>query len=495
MSFYSDSYDGQWMAETSLIKELIPHIDATYRTMASRHGRAIQGMSMGGFGALKLALKYPELFSSVVAFAGGYRSAEGIQADEVSREILRRVFGGDVQRFRANHPASIARTNAQAVRDRVAIKMLVGLDDYLLENNRSMHATLTEFNLPHEYWEIPGIKHDLPRLSAWLGAEGLEFAARHFTGTSPERRPAVTEDTGAVAFEKETVVYREVGPLAIKADVYHYPDTKTRPVVVSLHGGALIMGHRENLTTGVRAFALTNGYVLVSFDYRLAPETHLPTIIEDIEDAFRWLRSEGPKRFHIDPERVAVTGGSAGGYLTLVTGYRVQPPPRVLLAFYGYGDLIGEWYSSPSPHPRHNARKISPEEAWRQVSGPLVADARDRNGDGGIFYNFCRQSGQWPKAISGWDPGREAQKFFPYMPLKNVTKAYPPTALIHGTADTDVPFQQSQLMTQELQGHGVPFQFHPIAQAEHGLAGGDPAEIKEADRKAFEFVKLYLERP
>jgi dipeptidyl aminopeptidase/acylaminoacyl peptidase len=81
------------------------------------------------------------------------------------------------------------------------------------------------------------------------------------------------------------------------------------------------------------------------------------------------------------------------------------------------------------------------------------------------------------------------------MPLKNVTKAYPPTALIHGTADTDVPFQQSQLMTQELQGHGVPFQFHPIAQAEHGLAGGDPAEIKEAERKAFEFVKLYLERP
>ena len=98
-------------------------------------------------------------------------------------------------------------------------------------------------------------------------------------------------------------------------------------------------------------------------------------------------------------------------------------------------------------------------------------------------------------AISGWDPGREAQRFFPYMPLKNVTAAYPPTALIHGTADTDVPFQQSQLMAQELQRHGVAFQFHPIAQAEHGLAGGNPKEVKEAERKAFEFVKLYLERP
>jgi endo-1,4-beta-xylanase len=179
-SFYSDSFDGQWLAETTIIKELIPHIDMTYRTVANRSGRAIQGMSMGGFGALKLALKYPELFSSVVAFAGGYRSAEGIQADTVSREILKRVFGGDTQQFMANHPATIAKGNATAVRNHVGIRLLVGLDDYLLENNRSMHSTLTELNLVHEYWEIPGIKHDLPRLSAWIGSDGLQFAVRHF---------------------------------------------------------------------------------------------------------------------------------------------------------------------------------------------------------------------------------------------------------------------------------------------------------------------------
>jgi S-formylglutathione hydrolase FrmB len=181
MSFYSDSSDGQWLAETTIIKELIPFIDTNYRTIADRSGRAIQGMSMGGFGALKLALQYPELFSSVVAFAGGYRSAEGIQADEISREILKHVFGGDTGRFMANHPASIAKANADSVRNRLAIKLLVGLDDYLLENNRAMHATLTELNLVHEYWEIPGIKHDLPRLSAWLGSDGLQFAARHFS--------------------------------------------------------------------------------------------------------------------------------------------------------------------------------------------------------------------------------------------------------------------------------------------------------------------------
>ena len=89
-------------------------------------------------------------------------------------------------------------------------------------------------------------------------------------------------------FEKETLTYKEVGPLSIKADVYHYNDAGVRPVVVSLHGGALMMGHRENFSGPVKNFALTNGYVLVSFDYRLAPETKLPAIIEDVEDAFRW---------------------------------------------------------------------------------------------------------------------------------------------------------------------------------------------------------------
>jgi len=113
--------------------------------------------------------------------------------------------------------------------------------------------------------------------------------------------------TAADQTKKQTVDYKQAGSLEIKADVYHYADSKVRPTVVLLHGGALIMGHRENLSNAVKDFAFTNGYVLVSFDYRLAPETKLPAIIEDIEDALRWLRREGPKRFHLDPERIAVT--------------------------------------------------------------------------------------------------------------------------------------------------------------------------------------------
>lgn len=295
--------------------------------------------------------------------------------------------------------------------------------------------------------------------------------------------------------EKQTVVYKQAGGLDIKADVYAYGDAKTRPVVVWLHGGALINGHRESVSAVVRDFAFANGFVLVSFDYRLAPETKLPAIIEDVEDAMRWLGSEGARRYHLDAARIAVTGGSAGGYLTLVTGHRVRPRPRVLLSFWGYGDLVGDWYGTPSPHPRHNQEKITAAEAWRQAEGPAVADSRERKGDGAKFYNFCRQTGQWPKAVSGWDPQREPEKFFPFMPLKNVTADYPPTVLIHGTADTDVPFAQSQMMADEFERHGVAFQFHRITGGEHGLAGADRKEIEEANRRALEFLKLHLESP
>ena len=84
-----------------------------------------------------------------------------------------------------------------------------------------------------------------------------------------------------------------------------------------------------------RPFSLrvaATGFVIVSIDYRLAPETKLPAIIEDVQDAWRWLRQEGPKRFGIDPERMAAAGGSAGGYLTLMTGFCLKPRPRALVS-------------------------------------------------------------------------------------------------------------------------------------------------------------------
>ena len=302
--------------------------------------------------------------------------------------------------------------------------------------------------------------------------------------------------SGSISAEKpklKTYCYKQVGNLEIKADVYQYADQKVRPAVVWIHGGALINGHRAGISGRVRKMAFDNDYVLVSIDYRLAPETKLPGIIEDIEDAFKWLRKDGPRLFHIDPDRIAVTGGSAGGCLTLTAGYRVKPRPQVLVAFWGYGDLVGDWYSKPSPHPRHQRVKMSREEAWKQVSGPPISDSRKRKGNGGAFYQHCRQHGTWPTAVTGWDPIKEAKKFDPFMAVKNVDKDYPPTALIHGTADTDVPYEQSVMMAEQFKKHGITHEFHSIKDGEHGLGGGDPKAIDAAYKAAFEFLKKRLE--
>ena len=117
---------------------------------------------------------------------------------------------------------------------------------------------------------------------------------------------------------------------------------------------------------------------------------------------------------------------------------------------------------------------MSKEEAYRQVSGPPISDSRDRKGNSSIFYQYCRQHGLWPKGVSGWDPHSEVEKFVPYLPVRNVTKDYPPTMLIHGTNDTDVPYEQSVMMAQQFREHGVEHKLVAIPGGKHGLGGGDP---------------------
>ncbi|MSU64604.1 MAG: alpha/beta hydrolase [Opitutus sp.] len=296
----------------------------------------------------------------------------------------------------------------------------------------------------------------------------------------------------------KTYVYKRVGSLEIKADVLPAPKfAGLRPVVVWIHGGALINGNRE------RDFYEENGgwlgqlhakhgVVLITIDYRLAPETPLPAIIGDIEDAFRWVREKGPELFHADPARIAVTGSSAGGYLSLVTGFRVRPAPVAIVSLWGYGDLVGAWYTEPSPHARHHELNPTAAEAWRQVSGPAIANAADRKGNGSAFYQYTRQHGIWPWAVSGLNPWLNPAAFYPFMPLQHVTPAFPPTLLVHGQSDTDVPHELSVLMAAEFRRHGVEHGFISIPGAEHGLREAEPKVIDKAYRDAAEFLARHL---
>lgn len=292
----------------------------------------------------------------------------------------------------------------------------------------------------------------------------------------------------------ETYVYKSVAGLEVLADVHRSADNSVRPVAVWIHGGALIMGRRESLPGLLQNKLIEAGFVVISIDYRLAPESKLAAIVEDVEDALSWVRSRGPALFRGDGDRVVVLGSSAGGYLTLLTGHRVRPRPAALVAFWGYGDLIGPWYSTPSPHARHHRLVMTREEALAQVSGPPISNSADRKGDGGAFYQHCRQHGIWPKEVSGWDPNLEAEKFEPYMPLRNVTPDSPPTMLVHGTSDTDVPYEQSALMAEQFRHHGVRHQLLTFEGAEHGLGGWGSSDLNRAYAAAVRFLEAHVAR-
>src|SRR5438552_7554585 len=103
----------------------------------------------------------------------------------------------------------------------------------------------------------------------------------------------------------KTYAFKKVGDLEIKADVYQPVADKNCPVVIWIHGGALIMGDRKGIDGDLRNMLLKAGYAVVSIDYRLAPETKLPAILEDVQDGCHWVREQGPDLFHINPDRIA----------------------------------------------------------------------------------------------------------------------------------------------------------------------------------------------
>ena len=150
-------------------------------------------------------------------------------------------------------------------------------------------------------------------------------------------------------YTKDTYTYKTVDEHEIPVDVYRYPGDDVRPALIWIHGGALIFGTRNWLPSAQLEKYLQAGYTVISIDYRLAPETKLAAIVEDITDAYAWVRANGPDLFKIDPDRIAVVGHSAGGYLTLMAGLRLRPRPKALVSFYGYGDITGPWYSRPDP--------------------------------------------------------------------------------------------------------------------------------------------------
>ena len=141
-SMYCDSKDGRTPMETLIVKELVPNVDAGFRTITNREGRLLEGFSMGGYGAARLGFKYHDLFGSISILAGGPLDLElkGPRATANPKErerILQTAFGGDLEYFKAQSPWMLAEQNADAIRSNTRIRMATGESDSTLKPTAS----------------------------------------------------------------------------------------------------------------------------------------------------------------------------------------------------------------------------------------------------------------------------------------------------------------------------------------------------------------------
>lgn len=175
--WYCDGVDAP-RYESYIIKDLIGFIDRTFPTRAERGGRVIGGLSMGGYGAIKLALKFPDLFVAANGHSGAYDiAATDIAAtDSLLHDIpeCRHIFG--------THPAG-GKDDVHAIADRLepatapALRIDCGVDDFLIDSNRRFHAHLASRGIAHEYAEFPGA-HNWEYWDTHV-QEALAFHARH----------------------------------------------------------------------------------------------------------------------------------------------------------------------------------------------------------------------------------------------------------------------------------------------------------------------------
>ena len=143
--------------ETNLVRDIVGFVDRTFRTIPAREGRAAAGLSMGGYGALKLALKYPDVFCAAVSHSGAidFARREFSGQDDWDREW--RLVLGDAPAGGPDDVFALAERLDRA--NLPALRIDCGTDDYLITVNREFTAHLTALGIPHEYEEHPG-DHD-----------------------------------------------------------------------------------------------------------------------------------------------------------------------------------------------------------------------------------------------------------------------------------------------------------------------------------------------
>ena len=180
-SWYVDAVDGSQPIESVIVKDLIPHIDRTFRTVANRRARAVEGFSMGAWGAAHLAFKYPDLFCAATLISAPMHSNETFPQPDVP-------FFRNARAFYAEDPVTLARRNAAGLREKVRTRILIGeLDSHLLLA-RAFDQHLGEWGFSRELTVVPGIGHSDELIYQRLGPAVFGFYKSLFTDSLFEKK-------------------------------------------------------------------------------------------------------------------------------------------------------------------------------------------------------------------------------------------------------------------------------------------------------------------
>jgi endo-1,4-beta-xylanase len=175
-SFYGNPFDGHKQVYSNIIGEVRPYVDANYRTIASRTHRAMEGFSMGGFGAAMYTAKHPELFGTVVEYGGALAKWQDLV--NFNPAVAQEMYNSAEINFLPYSLWDLTAQNAAALRTQVNYKMIVGSADGQQQSNQRFRDFLTSLNIDPHYQVLTGVPHN----GAMYYAEGsgLQFLDEHF---------------------------------------------------------------------------------------------------------------------------------------------------------------------------------------------------------------------------------------------------------------------------------------------------------------------------
>ncbi|MCC6545594.1 alpha/beta hydrolase [Candidatus Sumerlaeota bacterium] len=232
------------------------------------------------------------------------------------------------------------------------------------------------------------------------------------------------------------VVYRTANNIPLTLDVYQRRGRKKNPAVVWFHGGGWVTGDKNGNFVRFLPF-MRMGYTVVSVNYRLAKQAPAPAAVDDARYALRWVVSRS-ERFNIDPDRIVLSGTSAGAHLALMAamipesaGLDHAPGSDAALAV-----SVADWWTSGA---LTQLRPAAVVDFWGITDvDDLIAGANARS---------------WAMDWVGDTTNRALA--VKVSPMAHVRAGLPPVLMIHGDPDPLVPFAQSQRLGEALDKAGV----------------------------------------